>query len=207
MSAIAVLSNLLYFSGSEGTNLRLGYAPVANEDVVARGNFMWGGETGLWLGQWLSYRVEGNTVGGARNLVTAPPLTAARQILIDLASGGGPPTTVFVRPNRYERGRAYIVAYNSARRAQLRADVSGVLRAGDDYELRSVQDLYGPPVARGRYAGDSISLPMTDPASLLALPTGRPTATPPITRPLFDVFVLTLRAAATPSGTHPTPAP
>jgi hypothetical protein len=207
MSAIAVLSNLLYFSGSEGTNLRLGYAPVANEDVVARGNFMWGGETGLWLGQWLSYRVEGNTVGGARNLVTAPPLTAARQILIDLASGGGPPTTVFVRPNRYERGRAYIVAYNSARRAQLRADVSGVLRAGDDYELRSVQDLYGPPVARGRYAGDSISLPMTDPASLLALPTGRPTATPPNTRPLFDVFVLTLSAAATPSGTHPTPAP
>jgi len=207
ISATAVLSNLLYFSGSDGTNLRLGYAPVGNEDVVARGNFMWGGATGLWLGQWQRAQVDGNTLGGAAQLLAGSATPLERSNLSYPAPRVPSAAAVFVRPNRYERGRAYIVAYNFPRRAELKADVAAVLNPGDAYELRSVQDLFGPPLARGMYTGDSIALPMTEPAALLAQPTGRPTATPPITRPLFDVFVLTLNTAATPSGTHPTPSP
>jgi hypothetical protein len=118
---------------------------------------------------------------------------------------GGSGAAVFVRPNRYEPGRAHIVAYNVPRGAQLKADVRGVLKPGDVYELRSVQDVFGPPLARGTYSGDSIALPMGD-SLTVAVPLGRMTGTPPVTRPLFDAFLLTLSGAA-PSGTPAAPAP
>ena len=206
MSGIDVSSNLLYFSGTDGVNLRLGYAPVSNEDVIARGNFMWGGATALWLGQWQRAQVDGNTLGGAPELLAGSATPFERANLSYPLPRVPSAAAVFVRPNRYERGRAYIVAYNFPRRAELKADVAGVLNPGDAYELRSVQDPFGSPLARGTYAGDSLPLPMSDPVSP-ALPIGRPTTTPPTTRPLFDVFLLTLSGAAVPSGTHRAPSP
>ena len=201
MSGIEVSSNLLYFSGTDGVNLRLGYAPVSNDDVIARGNFMWGGATALWLGQWQRAQVDGNTLGGASQLLAGAATPFERTNLTYPMPRIPSTAAVFVRPNRYERGRAYIVAYNFPRQAELKADVADVLNPGDAYELRSVQDPFGPPLARGTYAGDSLPLPMSEPVSP-ALPIGRPTATPPTTRPLFDVFLLTLSGAAAPSGTH-----
>lgn len=176
MADIDVSSNYLYYSGPDGIHVRLGYAPLMNEDVIARGNYMWGGDTGLWLGQWRRAQVDGNTILSNSSTPSAP--------------------AVFVRPNRYERGRAFIVAYNYPRRATLEADVSGVLQLGDAYELRSVQDPWGAPLDRGTYAGGVIPLPMDEPL-VPAVPIGRPTAVPPVTRPLFDVFLLTVAAAPT----------
>jgi hypothetical protein len=163
---VEVSYNFLFYSGLEGTNLRLGYAPqVINENLIARGNLLWGGGTGMTTGSWRRPQVE------------------------QAAVAAGASDAVFVRPNAYEPGRAYIVAYNASLRAQLRADVSGVLRRGDAYELRSVQDLFGPPLARGTYDGDSIALPMQERVTP-SRPIGRATSTPPATRPAFDVFVL-----------------
>jgi hypothetical protein len=98
-------------------------------------------------------------------------------------------TQVFVRPNRYEPGRANIVIYNWAGAASVPVDLSGVLTPGDRYEVRNVQDFFGPPVASGTYAGGDISLPM------IAVPPPTPikgwgTVTVPITGPFFDVFVV-----------------
>jgi len=180
VAAVDVSFNYLFYSGVKGVNLRLGYAPISNEDLIARGNYIWGGETRLSLGNWLRAQVQGNTIQGNQ-------------------------AAVFVRPNLYEPGRAHIVAYNHAGSRALRADVSGVLKPGDQYELRSVQDVFGAPVARGTYSGDSIVVPMADPVPV-ALPIGRVTGTPPVTRPLFDAFLLTLSGAA-PSGTPAPPAP
>ena len=98
-------------------------------------------------------------------------------------------TRVFVRPNRYERGRAHIAVVNWGGQGTAFADVTGVLRPGDRYEVRNVQRLAGLPVASGTYDGTPIPLPMlgVDPP----LAAGRP-GTPPRTGPFFDVFLLTL---------------
>ena len=60
LSGIEVSDNLLFFAGSVGENLRLGYAPVANGDAIVTGNFVWGGETALKIGAgtWATLRVE-----------------------------------------------------------------------------------------------------------------------------------------------------
>jgi hypothetical protein len=191
MSAVDVSGNFLFFSGTEGENMRLGYAPVANGDVTAQGNFIWGGETGLRVRLWQRADVHGNTVGGARRLLVeaAAPLERANL----LYSGNQEPRVpaVFVRPNRYEPGRAYIVVYNFPRGDTVRADVSTILSPGQSYELRSVQNVLGAPLASGVYSGDSIPLPMGLAELDPVLPLGRPTAKPPLTRPFFDVFVLT----------------
>jgi hypothetical protein len=161
--------------------------------VIARGNYSWGGGTGIRLGQWSTAQLDGNTVGGARTPLAdaATPLTRANLLL---AERGAAAPAVFVRPNQYEHGRAFIVVYNFPRRADVKADVSPVLNPGESYELHSVQDLFGPSIARGVYTGDSITVPMSAGAVTFARPLGRTTALPPVTRPLFDVLLLTVSA-------------
>lgn len=178
-SDVEVSDNFLFYSGLQGANLRLGYSPaVTNDNLIARGNLVWGGQTGISIGTWRRATVEQVPLSGATT------------------SGA-----VFVRPNRYDPRRAYIVAYNPALHARLKADLRGVLQPGDVYELRSVQSLFGPPLARGTYAGDPIGLPMKE-SIIAAHPIGRTTATPPVTRPTFDVFVLEV-----PSGKRSTLSP
>ena len=58
-------------------------------------------------------------------------------------------TKVFVRPNKYEPGRSHVVVYNWGRQSEVAVDLSGVLRAGNRYEVRNVQALFGAPVVSG----------------------------------------------------------
>ncbi|MGH7547193.1 MAG: right-handed parallel beta-helix repeat-containing protein [Gemmatimonadales bacterium] len=98
---------------------------------------------------------------------------------------------VFVRSNKYERGRAHIVVYNWSRQPTVPADLAGVLRVGDRYEVRNVQDFFGAPVLRGSYDGRPIGIPMQGVDPPRPLGGGRATSIPPRTGPEFDVFVLT----------------
>jgi len=105
---------------------------------------------------------------------------------------GGPPRVahVVVRPNAYEPGRGLIVVYNWGRDSSVAVDVSAILAPGDSFALRNVQDLWGPAVASGTYAGERLAVPMD--GVVPPPPIGR--ATPraaPRTGPLFDVFLLT----------------
>ena len=60
----------------------------------------------------------------------------------------GPSTTkAFVRPNKYQAGRAFIVVYNFALQATVDVDLSNVLTPGNHFEIRNVQDVFGVPVA------------------------------------------------------------
>ena len=95
---------------------------------------------------------------------------------------------IFVRPNRYERGRAHIIVYNPNARAQVPVDLSSVLPAGAAYEVRDAQNYYGKSVARGTYNGSSIQLP-TD-LKDLAPPVGKVERAPTHSAPKFIVFVL-----------------
>ena len=216
------IDNLLYYSGTNGVNMRLGYL-ASNVDIVATGNTIWGGATAFMIGNWSSATVKNNTIGGSADIVnlkdtpdgyawsgnkyyrassaSAWRAVAGTALSLDAwktATGLGstdavvattPTTTkVFVRPNKYEAGRALVVVYNWGHDASVSADLSGVLRNGQRYEVRNVQDLFGAAVTSGTYSGGSITLPMTGvnpPARI-----GRSTPTPPRTGPNFDTFVV-----------------
>jgi hypothetical protein len=96
-------------------------------------------------------------------------------------------TKVFVRPNRYEKGRANIVVYNWDKLDKVAVDVRSVLDAGAGYEVRNAEDFFAPAVLSGTFDGQPLQLPMT------GLTVAKPMAalqTPAPTGPTFNVFVL-----------------
>jgi hypothetical protein len=102
-------------------------------------------------------------------------------------------TQVSVRPNKYEVGRANIIIYNWANASTASVDLSGVLSAGQSFNIYNAQDFFGSPVASGVYSGGSVIVPMagiTPPA-----PTGRSASQAPVTGPTFQVFVVRLAGA------------
>ena len=108
----------------------------------------------------------------------------------DVASSGTPTQPqVFVRPNQYEPGRGHVVVYNWNRQATVAVDLSGVLRVGDPYEIRNVQQLFGTPLLSGMYSGGSIAIPMA--AVTPTAPIGGSPNAPRPTGPDFGVFLIT----------------
>jgi len=102
----------------------------------------------------------------------------------------GRPTGVwtFVRPNRYEPGRANVVIYNWNLQSSVPVNVSGVLTPGRPYVVRDAQNFFGPPVASGTYSGGTIAIPMT--GLTIAAPVGNVPARPAHTGPEFGAFVV-----------------
>jgi len=96
---------------------------------------------------------------------------------------------VFVRPNRYESGRATVVIYNWPLQSAVAVDLSGIVRVGNRYEVRNVQNIFGAPVASGTYGGGTISIPMGGVAP--PQPIGGSFQPLHQTGPNFDVFVVT----------------
>jgi hypothetical protein len=96
--------------------------------------------------------------------------------------------SVFVRPNKYEAGRANITIYNWDLTSTVSVDVSKVLTVGSSYELRNAQDYFGVPVLSGIYSGGTLTIPMT--GLTVAQPTGTVPRAPLPTGPQFGAFVL-----------------
>jgi Right handed beta helix region len=95
---------------------------------------------------------------------------------------------VFVRPNRYEPGRAHIIVYNWLLQSSVSVNIGSLLAKGRKYEVRNAQNYFAAPVLTGTYDGKSLRLPMT--GLSIAKPVS-PLPTPP--RPTgaeFNVFVL-----------------
>lgn len=101
-----------------------------------------------------------------------------------------PVSSVIIRVNQYEPGRANIIVYNWDLKSTINVDVSSVIRPGTSFEIRNAQDYSGEPVFTGTYDGKSIALPMTQ--SSVARPIGYD-FTPQFTGPEFNVFVLISR--------------
>jgi hypothetical protein len=106
-------------------------------------------------------------------------------------------TSVFVRPNRYEPGRANVVVYNWDRLPTVKADMKDVMQRGARYEVRSAQDFFGAPVLSGTYDGQPLTLPMR--ATRPPTPVGREASTA-ATGPEFDVFVVLPAPPAAPKA-------
>ena len=162
-TGIVVDQNFLYRSDN-GLTLRLGYAGVSEGTLTYTGNQVVGSTD---IQSWSSISQSGNSV---LSLTSKPS-----------------DTKVFVRPNRYEQGRANVIVYNWSHAGSVSADLSGVLDAGDRYEIRNAQNFYGAPVASGTYAGGSIALPMG--AVTPPMPIGRG-GSPGTTGTVFHVFVI-----------------
>jgi len=96
---------------------------------------------------------------------------------------------VFVRPNRYQKGRAHIIIFNWENRDAVAVDVSAVLQKGDRFELYDVENLLGKPVLTGTYAGGAIRAPMNLTEVMQPVTRQRFGHTPPE----FGVFLLRLR--------------
>ncbi|HWC72592.1 MAG TPA: right-handed parallel beta-helix repeat-containing protein [Gemmatimonadales bacterium] len=148
----------------------------------APGSFAWSGNNYYRQATASAWRTQAGTALSLASWKQATGLGSTDQAPADVPSG----TKVFVRPNKYEPGRATVVVYNWGSQASISVNLSSVLRAGQKYEVRNVQDMFGGAVTSGTFNGGSISIPMggvNPPARI-----GRTTPTPPKTGPNFDAF-------------------
>ena len=100
-----------------------------------------------------------------------------------------PPTAIFVRPNLYETGRGNIIVYNWDRKDFVTVDLSAVgLRIGDAYEVKDVQNFFGPAVVSGNFDGSPITWPMN--LTQMATPIGNVERIPTHTAPEFGAFII-----------------
>ncbi len=100
-------------------------------------------------------------------------------------------TKVFVRPNRYEAGRANITIYNWGKSDTVDVNVKDIgLKEGDAYEIRDVQDFYGKPVVTGTFNGESVTIPMTGTSVAAVIGRSPEYTTPPHTSPEFGALVI-----------------
>jgi hypothetical protein len=165
-------------------SLQLGWGgSVVNEDITLVDNYLVGRVAAN--GSWESGTLEGNVVHGTL-VGVAPGDYPDNEWHTDLPRG----TRVVVHANAHDTSRAEVVVYNWSDAAEVSFDVSDVLPVGSDYEVLSVYDLFGSPVASGTYEGGAISVPMgTKPP---VQPHGEPSAIEGADDPgrTFGVFVL-----------------
>lgn len=105
-------------------------------------------------------------------------------------------TKVFIRPNRYEPGRAHVIIYNWSRQSSVPVDLSSVIDSGSEFEIRDAQNYFGAPVVSGKYDGKPVAIPMnlTEVAPAVGDTAGLDLKH---TAPEFGVFVVQSKLAAT----------
>jgi hypothetical protein len=173
-----VRNNLFYrLPGGPVSDFDLGYnAGCANATVT--GNYV---ATTTYFVRCLPATMTGNSFYGSISGFSQPQYSS-NTYFASRPSG----VKVFVRPNAYEPGRANITVYNWELHDTASVDVSEVLSAGDEYEVRNAQDFFAAPVARGSFDGSPLTLPLTGLTTAAAV--GWPA--PPPTGKEFNVFVL-----------------
>jgi len=95
---------------------------------------------------------------------------------------------VFVRPNKYEPGRAHIIVYNWDEKPTVEIDLKKVLKEGQRFRIVSARNIHGPVVVTGAYEGGSVLLPIKPIKA--AQPVGMPNYKVPVPEPRFGVYVV-----------------
>ncbi|HEU4642665.1 MAG TPA: right-handed parallel beta-helix repeat-containing protein, partial [Gemmatimonadaceae bacterium] len=177
LAGVRATWNTLVGPGRKASIIEESGAPA---EFFWRGNIYYGDETERefqWDGDTYTFAAWRSSTGfGARD-----------------GYGGPRPvdTRVFVRPNRYEPGRANVVVYDWDGTSSVSVDLSNVLQPGDAYEIRNVQSWFAAPVAAGVYTGALVPFPMTP--VVPPAPQGGWVVTPPLTEPRFGAFVVLRR--------------
>lgn len=102
----------------------------------------------------------------------------------------GRPTGIwtFVRPNKYEPGRANIIIYNWDLKPAVSVDLSSILKTGDSFVIRDAENYFGAPLVTGIWRNTAVAIPMT--GLKKAIPVGTVPAPPIHTAPEFGVFIV-----------------
>ena len=190
-----VLSNVFFTPDGQGSYEKIGYADGVRPAVVQGNYFSPGSPIALQYVDTLDVlTMTGNSFYGLVVGDTGRQV-AQRKFPSNTYYGATRPTgvTVYVRPNKYEAGRANIAVLNWDLQPAVAVDVSSILAVGASYEVRSAQNFFGPPVLSGVYAGGTITLPMT--GLTPAVPVGG--AAQPSTGPEFNAFVVLTKTDAT----------
>jgi len=192
----SLTNNVLYYPGSAGQNLNVGYDPygAGAANPVITGNYIVNGDN-AFSPLNTNVTMTGNTFD------SSVPLLIPSLYPSNTYSASDPTALqMFVRGNEYEAGRANITVFNWGNAASIWVNLSAVLAVGASYEIRNAQNFFASPVRSGVYGGGSVSLPMTGLSP--ATPVGF--AAPPETGPQFEVFVV---LATSGSSVSPSPTP
>jgi parallel beta-helix repeat protein len=116
--------------------------------------------------------------------------------------GSAQPTAprVYFQSNAYDADRSYVTIFNGDAASAVRI-YPPFLAAGDGFELRDVQNYFGPPLLTGTYTTAGINVPMSN--ATLSQIIGTPPRYPTPTGPAFGSFVLTRTSSAAPSAPLP----
>ncbi|MBN2583936.1 MAG: right-handed parallel beta-helix repeat-containing protein [Planctomycetes bacterium] len=114
---------------------------------------------------------------------------------------------VFVRPNRYEEGRAHVAIVNWDRAPQVEVDLAAVARPGHRYRIVSARDYYGPAVAEGRWEPGQKKVTLAMPGPPPAAPVGDVSSPPPEADSGFACFVVLPVLESQAESPHDAPAP
>jgi len=194
-----LIDNYAYYptSWTHGGENNIGYSTAGGpcNNLTFRGNYFVTNGPALSLYRCSIASFTGNTLWGTLRGILATSLPGLNN-LVTMARLSQP--AVFVRANRYERGRGHIVVFNWDRRDAVSADISGIgLAPGDAYEVVDVQNYFGSPIASGTYVGGVISIPMTSTAVAPAV--GNVRVQPVHTDREFGAFVVRKRGGGTTS--------
>jgi hypothetical protein len=150
-----LIDNYGYFPwDSGGRNANVGYIDGCSDGLV-RGNYLAGGVA------MVVTRCSETTVTGNRFVGHVDRATALRFPDNEYVGERPAAARVFVRPNRYVRGRGHVALFNWARERRLRLDLSSLgLRAGEPFEVRDVRNYFGEPLVRTTYRSGWLDLPL-----------------------------------------------
>ncbi len=102
-------------------------------------------------------------------------------------------TRIFLRPNEYEPGRAHLAIFNWDRHDTVSVDLSSILKVGQPFQIRDLQNPLGPPVIGGSFSGQALSIPLN--LTTVAGPIGEPGVSPAHTPSEFGAFLVLPYAA------------
>ena len=144
---VSIMENFTYHGGAQMLNIELPFGKAANLDLNLTGNYFIGGVTALGK-NWATVNAQGNVIVGQLQVPAPLPVgwtVANNATVIKLDK-------VFVRPNKYEEGRANVIVYNGSRAASVAVDLSNTLKSGDKFELYEIHNL-SKPLLSGSYSG------------------------------------------------------
>jgi hypothetical protein len=174
-----IKNNYSYYPrGAGGRGADIGYGVACSNALVFDNYFV--GDTSI------NFNCGGSTVSGNQFY---GPVNSNISLSSNNIIYASRPTGVqtYVRPNRYEPGRAHIAIYNWGLLPQVSVDLSSAqLTNGQAFEIRDALNFFGPAVVIGTYTGQPVTIPMT------GLTAVAPVAARPFvhTAPEFGAFVL-----------------